>query len=485
MVERHILIIDDEPVLTRLLDYNLSKHGFRVRSAHTGREGLAIVEQESFDGVILLDLRLPDENGLELVEPLIGANPTNRIIMMTAHGSIDAAVEATRKGAYDFLSKTDDLTGRLVVAVKNAFRDREMTQRVSTYEDEVAGRGAFAQFVARSPQMRRVFDITAHTLDSRVTVLVTGESGTGKELVARALHLGGPRRAGPFVAVNCAGIPDSLLESELFGHERGAFTGAVAAKKGKFEAADGGTLFLDEIGEMPMHLQAKLLRVLQDRRIERLGGNQQREVDVRIISATHRNLNKMVEEGTLREDLFYRLSVFPIHLPPLREREGDVPLLADHFLRKYAAEEGKPITGIAPLAMRTLELHQYPGNVRELENIISRGVVVANGPRLTLTDLPIEVVEATRHLRLVRDRAGPDDLSADTSLERAFELLFQSPEELPALEKVETELLRRALRLCEGNVVAAAKALGMSRATIYRRLERLGGKDFIEPGSSE
>ncbi|MGM0574657.1 MAG: sigma-54-dependent transcriptional regulator [Myxococcota bacterium] len=478
MPERQVLIIDDEPVLARLLEYTLDNEGYVTHVAHTGEAGRDAVN-DGFEGVVLLDLKLPDVDGLDLVEPILTANPANRIVIMTAHGSIDAAIEATRKGAYDFLTKTDDLPGRVRVSVKNAFRDREMAWRVTALEEAVHGKEGFAGIVARSPQMMRVFETLRHAVESRVTVMIQGESGTGKELIARALHTSGSRSHGTFVALNCAGIPDTLLESELFGHERGAFTGAVTSKPGKFELADGGTIFLDEIGEMSLHLQSKILRVLETREIDRLGGSHPRPVDVRVVSATHRDLEHMVQEGTFREDLYYRLAVFPIRLPPLREREGDVPLLAYHFMRKYAEEEGKAITGIDAVAMRTLELYSFPGNVRELENIISRAVVVASGVRIGVGDLPPSVVEATRHLRLQDGQDEPSPITPDMSLEKAFELLFQTPDEVPSLETVEGELIRRALRLHDGKVVHAAKTLGMSRATLYRRLDRLGGKQGI------
>ena len=480
MSERRVLIVDDEPILARLLEYTLQREGCAIQVAGTARAARAIVES-GFDGVVLLDVKLPDGSGLDLVEPILGSAPDCRIIVMTAHGSIDAAIEATRKGAYDFLTKTDDLAGRVSVSVKNAFRDRDMAYRVSALEEEVAGREGFGAIVARSPQMMRVFETLRHTFDSKVTVLVQGESGTGKELVARAVHNGGPRRSRPFVAINCAGIPDTLLESELFGYERGAFTGAVTMKKGRFEVADGGTIFLDEIGEMPMHLQSKILRTLETRQIDRVGGTEPVSVDVRIISATHRDLEQMVAEGQFREDLYYRLAVFPVHLPALKERDGDVPLLAMHFMRRFATEEGKTIHSVAPGAMQTLETYGFPGNVRELENVIRRAVVVCPGPQITMAHLPRSVIDATRHLRLSREReASP--LSSDMSLERAFELLFQRAEELPSAEAVETELIRRAMRLLDGQVLQVAKALGLSRATLYRRLERLGGRDEVLSG---
>jgi two-component system response regulator AtoC len=480
---RRVLIIDDEPGLAGLLEATLELDGYEVRLAHTGSAGLGAAEA-GFDGVVLLDLRLPDLPGLDVLQRLQQANPDNRIVIMTAHGSIDAAIEATRRGAYDFLTKSEDLPGRVRVSVKNAFRDMEMSGRVSELEEAASAREGFRTLVARSPQMTRVFQTLSHAIDSRVTVLIQGESGTGKELVARALHTGGQRAAGPFVALNCAGIPDTLLESELFGHERGAFTGAVSAKKGKFEQADGGTIFLDEIGEMSLHLQSKILRVLETREVDRLGGTKPVKVDVRIVSATHRDLEAMVAQGEFREDLYYRLAVFPIRLPALRERQGDVPLLVDHFLRGFAKEEGKSIVGVDPDVMDCLEAHTYPGNVRELENIISRAVVVSDGARLSLSDLPRQVLEATRLKRLGSQREGLGELTPDVSLDRAFELLFRRADELPDHESVETALIRRAMRLLDGDVARAAEVLGISRPTLYRRLERLGGKDAVLQGEA-
>jgi two-component system response regulator AtoC len=478
VLARRVLIIDDEPGLAGLLEASLEIEGYLVSLAHTGTAGLAAAEA-GFDGVVLLDLRLPDLPGLDVLQALLVANPSNRIVIMTAHGSIDAAIEATRRGAYDFLTKSDDLPGRVRVSVKNAFRDREMSGRVSQLEEAASARDGFRNLVARSSEMTRVFQTLRHAIDSRVTVLIQGESGTGKELVARALHTEGQRAKGPFVALNCAGIPDTLLESELFGHERGAFTGAVAAKKGKFELADGGTIFLDEIGEMSLHLQSKILRVLETREVDRLGGSKPVKVDVRIVSATHRDLEEMVAQGEFREDLYYRLAVFPIRLPPLRERHGDVPLLVDHFLRRSAKEEGKDLVGVDPEVMNCLEAHTYPGNVRELENIISRAVVVSSGTRLALADLPRQVLEATR-LHGLGGAPGPSgEPATDVSLERAFELLFRRADELPDHETVENALIRRALSLLDGDVSAAAEALGFSRPTLYRRLKQLGGKDAV------
>ncbi|MGB0589927.1 MAG: sigma 54-interacting transcriptional regulator [Myxococcota bacterium] len=484
--ERNVLIIDDEPLLTGLLTMTLQQEGYRVSVSHLGAGGLALV-QAGFSGVILLDIHLPDVDGLELLEPLLQASPSSRVIVMTGDGSLEVALESTRRGGYDFLTKVDDVAGRTVVSVKNAFRDRDMARRVTTLEEAVSTRQSFGGLIGCSGAMNRLFDVLRHALDSRVTVLIEGESGTGKELVCRALHDESPRAGGPFVAVNCAGIPESLLESELFGHERGAFTGAVATKKGKVELADGGTLFLDEIGEMPLHLQARILRVLETRAIERVGGVKTIPVDVRVVSATNRDLQAMVREGAFRDDLFYRLAVFPIVLPPLRAREGDVPLLADHFLRLSAVEEGKGINGFSPQAMQLLEAHGYPGNVRELQNIIRRAVVVGSGPKLTVDDLPATLRTGDTASLTAWSR---DEGQSHQTLEAALRSLFPDAGGLPTLDTMELELIRRALSVHDGNRARAAKSLGISRATLYRRLQRLepdggeaGAEDGPEPGS--
>ena len=436
-----------------------------------GAEGLACVE-EGFSGIILLDIHLPDVDGLDLLQPIAESSPTSRIIVMTGDGSSEVALEATRRGAYDFLTKSDDVAGRTLVSTKNAFRDREMALRVTTLEEAVSSRQSFGHLIGCSSEMERLFQMLRHALDSRVTVLIEGESGTGKELVCRALHDESSRADGPFVAVNCAGIPETLLESELFGHERGAFTGAVATKKGKLELADGGTLFLDEIGEMPLHLQARILRVLETRAIERVGGVKTIPVDVRVVSATNRDLQQMVHEGSFRDDLFYRLAVFPIQLPPLRARHGDVPLLADHFLRVSAAEEGKAIDGFSPEAMQLLEAHTFPGNVRELQNIVRRAVVVSSSSTLMARDFPAALRDAAKLLPAgVAFKAS----TKPATLQEALEFLFDNPEGLPTLDAMELELIKRALTLHAGNRVQAARSLGISRATLYRRLERLGG----------
>ena len=417
-------------------------------------------------------MRLPDADGLDLVEPLLKANPDLRIIMMTAHGTQADELEAQRRGVHLFVSKSEGV-GRIVGAVQNAFKDREKDSEARHLREIVDERFRFGSIITRSAKMQRVFETLGHVVDSRVKVLLQGESGTGKELVARAIHYDGPRRRGPFVAVNCGGIPETLLESELFGHERGAFTGAIATKKGKFELAEGGTLFLDEIAEIPLHLQSKLLRVLQEGVVERIGGVGPRPVDARVISASHRDLIEMVRAKTFREDLYYRLAVFPILLPPLREREGDIALLARHFLDKASADERKGAMTFTPAALGALERHPFPGNVRELENVIARAVLVATDGQIRPEDLPVALLEnlpsATPTPLPPAREAAP---LAEPTLEKTIARLYAKLDDLPKVDDVEAMLVARAIQLADGNVGEAARALGLSRATLYRRLRK-------------
>jgi len=482
-LKKQVLIIDDEPSWVELLAREFRRQGHTVVQAGDGAQGLQAIA-DGFDGVVLLDLRLPDTDGLELVEPSKRLNADLRIIMMTAHGTHADELEAQRRGVHLFVSKSEGVS-RIISAVNNAFTDRQRDSETRKLRDLVNERFRFGRILTRSSRMKRVFETLAQIVDSRVTVLLHGESGTGKELVARALHNESNRRDEPFVAINCAGIPDTLLESELFGHEKGAFTGAAGAKKGKFELADGGTLFLDEIGEMPMLLQSKLLRVLQERQVERIGAAAPRDIDVRIISATHRDLMEMVREKRFREDLYYRLAVFPVHLPPLRDRAGDVALLARHFLSRYAREENKEISSLSSSALASLERYTFPGNVRELENIISRAVLVASTDQIQVEDLPPDVVEAASQ----RGDSAPRPIteptlpaaSAHTSLNAFLQRAYPSLDTLPSLEEIEGHLLAHALSLADGQVARAARAIGMSRATFYRRLRGREGDPTTTP----
>ncbi|MFT5433734.1 MAG: two-component system response regulator AtoC [Myxococcota bacterium] len=470
-MSEHVLIVDDTPQIVRLLAQNLENHGYTVSSTTTGTDALTILRDE-FRGIVILDLNLPDYQELALFHEIRRINDSLPIIIITAHGTIDMAIEATRLGAFDFLTKTEAFFERVYVSTKNAFAQLELSSRLEQLSSELRGRYKFDQIISISDGMRPVFDLMSHAADSRVTVLVQGESGTGKELIARALHYNGSRSRGPFVPVNCAGIPENLLESELFGVEKGAFTGAHARRRGKFEQADGGTLFLDEIGEMPMVLQSKLLRALQERTIERLGGGEPIKLDLRFVCATNRDLKAEVRAGRFREDLYYRLAVFPITLPPLRDRRGDITLLAQHFLERAAKEENKVLTGFEDAALHALAEHDFPGNVRELQNVISHAVVVVEGPRIRKRDLP----PGLRGPESEYDRIGSSSDAGYLTLDEAVTRSVIDEDHIPTMEAVEAMLIARAVELCEGNFVRAAGHLGMSRATIYRRIGKLGLK---------
>jgi len=465
MREKRILIVDDVPEVTRLLTYNLSKQGFSVESASTGKQALEIL-RSGFQGLILVDLRLPDCNGLDLFKEIKEIDEDNLVIIITAHGTIDLAIRAIKLGAFDFITKTENIIERLFVATQNAFRQMELGSKVRSLTTEMETRYRFDQIITNSKEMKNVFKMLGHVIDSKVTVLIQGESGTGKEIVARAIHYNGPRKNEPFVPINCAGIPDTLLESELFGYEKGAFTGAVARKQGRFEVADKGTIFLDEIGEMNPSLQSKILRIIQERKFERLGGTETIPVDVRIISATNRNLADEVRKGNFRDDLYYRLSVFQVNLPALRERKGDVSLLTEFFIKKFAEIEGKPVRRISPAALRLLESYHFPGNVRQLENIISHAVVVCESDTIGVDDLPRGIVDEAAQ-GMTEEESAPD-------LDARMKKLIRSTDEVPRLEDVESAIIRRAIDLHDGNLVQAAKRLGISRATIYRRMDQLG-----------
>ena len=465
MAEKRILIVDDVPEVTRLLNYNLSKAGYRVDSASTGEEALEYL-RAGFHGLVLVDLRLPDCNGLDLFNEIKQIAPDNLVIIITAHGTIDIAIRAIQAGAFDFITKTENIVERLFVATQNAFRQMELDSKVRTLTSEMGSRFTFDQIVTNAREMKHLFKTLEHVIESKVTVLIEGESGTGKEVIARAIHYNGPRKEEPFVPINCAGIPDTLLESELFGYEKGAFTGAVGRKRGKFELADRGTIFLDEIGEMNPNLQSKILRVIQERQFERLGGTESISVDVRIVSATNRDLLDEVKKGNFREDLYYRLSVFQVNLPPLRDREGDVPLLTQHFIKKFAKEEQKPVRRIAPDALALLSAHRFPGNVRQLENVISHAIVVSETDTVEIDDLPQSFVNEAWERQSTGAPPG--------TLETRLETLIRSPERVPRLKDVEAAIIRRAIELYDNNVAAAAKRLGISRATLYRRMEQLG-----------
>ena len=467
---RHILIVDDYQPLSDFLKISLTDIGYSVITVPTGAECMETI-RNGFVGTILLDVRLPDTSGLDLLQAIKRENPILPVIMITAHASLEIAVEATKRGGFDFIPKGTAITDRLQVSLKNAFDHLSLKLQVLEYESvETSKQLTFSNFLTVSPRMNELMVTLQSVVNSDVAVLIEGESGTGKELIARAIHSNGSRAPKPFVAVNCAGIPETLLETEMFGHEKGAFTGAASRRTGRFEMAHGGSLFLDEIGELPMSLQAKLLRVLQEKTFERVGGNTPIAADARIISATNRDLMEEVKAGRFREDLFYRLSVFPVRLLPLRQRHEDIPMLAEHFLLKYKKEEGKDLKGFTDPALEILRGLRFPGNVRELENLVRHSVIVATGDEITDTDLQTTLrnhgIDITPNpAGLARQATG---YYAQFRLRDRLAAAFPTFDSLVSMNELQQEYLNMALDAADGNVSKAAKQLSVGRATMYR-----------------
>jgi two-component system NtrC family response regulator len=451
MSDKTVLVIDDDESLRRVVEYNLREEGYHVVTAADGRTGMQRFQEGNVD-LVLTDVRMPEMDGIELLTHLKAMQPDLPVIVLTAHGTIDAAVEAMKLGAFDYLTKPfsrDQLTASVHRAIEMAAlasENRQLRQIVSE-------RFSFASMIAGSRAMRAVTDTASRVAASDTTVLLEGESGTGKELLAKAIHVNSSRSRGPFVTVNCAAIPENLLESELFGHRRGAFTGAVADKQGKFEAANRGTIFLDEVGELPLLLQVKILRVLQEREVDKVGDTRPIKVDVRVIAATNRDLEKMTADGTFREDLYYRLAVVSIRVPPLRERSDDIPLLVDHFLAKHAERLGHPRPAVDKAVYSAFNLYAWPGNIRELENVIERALVLDRDGLLGLDDLP-------------------DRLKA--SGQRIGNLRIELPDEGISLEDVERELLLAALEKHNWNQTRAAAYLNITRSTLLYRMQKFG-----------
>ena len=446
-----ILVVDDDKNICKMIEINLRKEKeYEVETATSGEACLKMIREHAPD-LVLLDIQMPGIDGIETLKRIRDEDPRIPVVMMSAHGTIEKAVSSMKLGAYDFITKPF-ASDRLLTTVQNAITMSSLRQEIDTLRLELKDKYQFGNIIGQSGVMQEVFRALEKVVDSNVTVLIQGESGTGKELIARAIHYHSKGRSHkPFVAVNCSALPESLLESELFGHERGSFTGATGRRIGKFEVANGGTIFLDEIGLMTQATQAKVLRVLQEREFERVGGNELVKVDVRFISATNRDLEEAVKNGEFREDLYYRISVFPIKLPPLRERREDIPLLAAHFLDKYSKQENKGVEGIAPDALELLMAYNWPGNVRELENAIERAVVLANTKEVTPKDLPNSV-------RSIGEKK-----------------IYETDNTLSSwIEKLEEEALRQALLECEGNISQTAKKLGIGRATIYRKAKKYG-----------
>jgi two-component system nitrogen regulation response regulator GlnG len=465
-----IVVADDEESVRWTLKKALERSGYTVLTASDGQAAVETAEQTGAD-LVLMDIKMPTKDGLEALSLLRERRPEAIVIVMTAFGSLQAAVEAMKRGAYDYITKPFDFE-ELTLLVRRALEVKTLTQELNRLKAQLRDRQERDEIVGTSPGMQVVFKLVGQVADSGATVLIQGESGTGKELIAQAIHKNSPRGNGPFVTVNCAAIPKDLLESELFGHEKGAFTGAVATRRGKFELADGGTIFLDEIGEMDPALQTKILRVFEERRFERLGGEVPITADVRILAATNRDLQALVARGTFREDLFYRLNVVSITLPPLRERQEDIPLLVDHFLRLYAGEDRKEVS---PEALNCLLRYHWPGNVRELENVIKRACLLAR-TRLILPEHFPDAVQAAAGISRVEGLVGaPEGFGRAVRAE-----LKRLGEERDGnlydhiLSLAEGPLLRAVLDRVGGNQLKAAELLGINRNTLRKRMRQLG-----------
>jgi two-component system response regulator HydG len=446
-----VLVVDDERDVCEFLEASLSQRGLDVRTTTRAETALEIASSEELD-VVLSDLRLEHMDGLELCRRISERQPNLPVVLITGDGSLDAAVGAIRAGAYDFITKPIDVDA-LDVAIQRAARHRRLTDEVHRLRDQVAKMHHSDDMVGTSGAIRRVRDLMERIGPTDATVLISGESGTGKELVARGIHDRSDKRDGEFVAINCAAVASNLLESELFGHVKGAFTDARVDREGLFVRANDGTLFLDEIGEMPLEMQVKLLRALQARVVRPVGGNEEIPFNTRIIAATNRDLESEIERGRFREDLYYRINVVRIDVPPLRDRGNDILLLAQHFIDKIAARTGRKVRGLAPATARKLLAYVWPGNVRELENSMERAVALAHSDEIAVSDLPSRIVEH-------EDVRPDDETSADTA------------DVVMPLNDVERRHILRALRACNGNKTQAARLLGLDRRTLYRKLDR-------------
>jgi DNA-binding NtrC family response regulator len=461
-----VLLIDDDTRLLEMVSLHLEDAGYQVIIAETATLGLAALDREE-PTVVVLDLGLPDISGKTLLQQVRSEHPQTAVIMFTARDDFEDVVECMQLGAVDYLPKSADRT-RLLTSIRNAMRQAELSARVASLTSELREGEGFSAIIGSSPAIRKSVNLLRRAAQSDVTVLVEGESGTGKELAARAVHAESERCSGPFVAINCGAIPEGLIESELFGHEKGSFTGAVASRQGCFERADGGTIFLDEIGELRADLQVRLLRVLQDGCVQRVGSSAVRQVNMRVVAATNRDLRAEVKAGRFREDLFFRLAVFPITLPPLRERTGDIEILAQAFLEKFSERHKKPIRSFATEALRVLAACPWSGNVRELENIVERAVILEDGSEVSLGSIPPEVYAAVGEAV-----TQANDGNIPNSAYKLSATIATGTPVIPFSEE-ERRIILHALRVANWNVQEAAAMLELGRATVYRKIERYG-----------
>jgi two-component system response regulator AtoC len=453
MIPKKILIVDDEENFRHMLSVILKQENYDVETASNGEEGLKKITLSPFDQ-ILCDIRMPHMDGMEFLKEAQKMGVDATIIMMSAYGTIDTAFEAMKLGAYDYISKPFK-PDEIILTLKKAEERERLRKENELLRREVQKEYSFKNIVSKNEKMLNIFEVIKKVAHYKSTILITGESGTGKELIARALHYSSDRSQRPFIPVNCGAIPENLLESELFGHVKGAFTDAIRTKKGLFEEADGGTLFLDEIGELPTQLQVKLLRVLQDGEIRRVGESKSIQIDVRIISATAKDLTKEVNEGRFREDLFYRLNVLPIYIPPLRERKEDIPLLVPHFINKYSQSMNKPVVGITSKALDALMDYKWYGNVRELENTIERAIVLTDRENIELENLPIEIQNFQDQIQLI------PLAEEEYSIKKASKFL-------------ETNLIKKALKKTKGNHTHAARLLEISHRALLYKIKEYG-----------
>jgi two-component system response regulator AtoC len=483
--KKQILVVDDEANLRRVLSAQLSRDGYEVHTAEDGEAGLAFLKEHHID-LVITDLRMPKVDGMELLRAALRDDPSRPVVMLTAYGTVDVAVEALKTGAFDFITKPFDQS-EVRVIVKKALRTRDLASADATRDPFTAAslpKEGSARFgiIGESPPILDVYAILQRVADTPTTVLISGESGTGKELVARALHENSSRRDKPFIKVNCAAIPKDLMESELFGYEKGAFTGAVGAKPGRFELAHEGTLFLDEIGEIPNEMQVKLLRVLQESEFERVGGIKTIRVDVRLVAATNRDLKKEITVGGFREDLYYRLNVVPIALPALRERRSDIPHLARHFINKFNLRLKKSVEGLEADALERLNAYGWPGNIRELENVIERALLFADAAKIRLEDLaeelrgpqvepPARHTPTPSHASVIAHAGTPSDPGPDEAVSSDGDGLKEQVK--AAMSKLERDLIIRALKQTQSNVTHAARLLKISRKGLQLKMKEL------------